>query len=208
MAVAIKWVVSARQQPPSTLRLPWRRRAGALCSSTLIPKATRRLVSVSGGRCGSSQSYDLLIGDEAIASCALPTSIPGLDVVPSTVDFERCRGGARRTGTACYPARPRHHGRWCGYDVCFIDCPPSLGLLTLNAMAAADTLLVPLQCEFFALEGLSQLLQTVERVRDNVEPAPRHHRVAPYHVRPPQPADRSGCGRCARLPWAIWCSKQ
>ena len=115
-------------------------------------------------------SYDLLIGDEAIASCALPTSIPGLDVVPSTVDLSGAEVelvGLEQRATRLDRAIT---AAGADYDVCFIDCPPSLGLLTLNAMAAADTLLVPLQCEFFALEGLSQLLQTVERVRETLNP--------------------------------------
>lgn len=115
----------------------------------------------------TSSSYDLLIEGLSIAECVHPTAVPGLDVVPATQDlsgaevelvpvedrWERLRQAFARDG-----AESR-------YDICFVDCPPSLGLLTLNALAAADTLLVPLQCEFFALEGLSQLLQTVERVQ-------------------------------------------
>jgi chromosome partitioning protein len=91
--------------------------------------------------------------------------IPGLHLLAATVDLsgaevelvsvdgrtDRLRNGLSRGAER--------------YDICFIDCPPSLGLLTLNALTAADTVLVPLQCEFFALEGLSQLLQTVERVQ-------------------------------------------
>lgn len=118
----------------------------------------------------AQSSYDLLVGDADIASVALQTSIPGLKVVPSTVDLsgaevELVTMEARAARLARATAEARGD-----YDICFIDCPPSLGLLTLNAMSAADTLLVPLQCEFFALEGLSQLLQTVERVRDSLNP--------------------------------------
>jgi chromosome partitioning protein len=87
-----------------------------------------------------------------------------MDVIPATVDLSGAEvelvGVENRTDRLrdALAGEP-------GYDVCLIDCPPSLGLLTLNALCAADTLLVPLQCEFFALEGLSQLLQTVERIR-------------------------------------------
>lgn len=109
-------------------------------------------------------SYDLLIDEAPLVDCVQPTRIPGLDIVPATVDLS----GAEVELVAVENRTDRLRAALAqdtGHDICFIDCPPSLGLLTLNALAAADTLLVPLQCEFFALEGLSQLLQTVERVQ-------------------------------------------
>jgi chromosome partitioning protein len=115
-------------------------------------------------------SYDLLIDAQPLAGVARPSRIPGLDVVPATVDLSGAEvelvGLSERTDRlrAALADGVR-------YDVCLIDCPPSLGLLTLNAMTAADTLLVPLQCEFFALEGLSQLLKTVEQVQQRFNPA-------------------------------------
>ncbi|MFC3175100.1 ParA family protein [Novosphingobium bradum] len=109
-------------------------------------------------------SYDLLVDQVPLASCAVPTRIPGMDIVPATVDLSGAE--VELVGVENRTDRLRTAlGADAGYDVCLIDCPPSLGLLTLNALCAADTLLVPLQCEFFALEGLSQLLQTVERVQ-------------------------------------------
>jgi chromosome partitioning protein len=114
-------------------------------------------------------SYDVLIDQAAVAECVQPTRIPGLDIVPATVDLS----GAEVELVAVENRTDRLRDALAhesGYDICFIDCPPSLGLLTLNAMTAADTLLVPLQCEFFALEGLSQLLQTVERVQQRFNP--------------------------------------
>ena len=114
-------------------------------------------------------TYDLLIDEMPLADCIQPTRIPGLDIVPATVDLS----GAEVELVAVEGRTDRlrkSFEREQKYDICFIDCPPSLGLLTLNALTAADTLLVPLQCEFFALEGLSQLLQTVERVQQRFNP--------------------------------------
>ena len=118
-------------------------------------------------------SYDLLIEGANLADCVHSTGIPGLDIVPATQDLS----GAEvelvsvEARTAQLRRALTESGDSARYDVCFIDCPPSLGLLTLNALSAADKLLVPLQCEFFALEGLSQLLQTVERVQQRFNPA-------------------------------------
>ena len=114
-------------------------------------------------------SYELLVDEAPLAECVMPTRIPGLDLVPATVDLS----GAEVELVAVENRTDRLRAALsqdAGHDICFIDCPPSLGLLTLNALAAADTLLVPLQCEFFALEGLSQLLQTVERVQQRFNP--------------------------------------
>lgn len=114
-------------------------------------------------------TYDVLVDQTAIESCIMPTAIPRLDLCPATVDLSGAEvemvameDRAFRLQKALRPD--------LGYDVCLIDCPPSLGLLTLNALTAADTLLVPLQCEFFALEGLSQLLTTVDRVQQRFNP--------------------------------------
>ena len=108
-------------------------------------------------------SYDLLLDQGTLTECAQPTDIPGLDIVPATQDLSGAE--VELVSVDDRTARLRKALDTQGYDVCFIDCPPSLGLLTLNALCAADSLLVPLQCEFFALEGFSQLLQTVERVQ-------------------------------------------
>jgi chromosome partitioning protein len=108
-------------------------------------------------------SYDLLLDQGTLTECAQPTDIPELDIVPATQDLSGAE--VELVSVDDRTARLTKALDTQGYDVCFIDCPPSLGLLTLNALCAADSLLVPLQCEFFALEGLSQLLQTVERVQ-------------------------------------------
>ena len=123
-----------------------------------------------GAEAREMSSYDLLVDDVPLAETIVSTSIPGLDLVPATVDLSGAEvelvSVEQRTARLSQ-ALANHRG----HDICFIDCPPSLGLLTLNALSAADTLLVPLQCEFFALEGLSQLLQTVERIQQALNPS-------------------------------------
>ncbi|CAM3074728.1 AAA domain-containing protein [Sphingomonas antarctica] len=110
-------------------------------------------------------SYEVLVGDCTLADAVMPSRVPRLDVVPATVDLSgaevelsHAERRTHRLADALATAPPR-------WDIMLVDCPPSLGLLTINALVAAQSLIVPMQCEFFALEGLSQLLSTVERVR-------------------------------------------
>jgi len=116
-------------------------------------------------------SYELLVGDCALHEAVVLTRVPRLDLIPATVDLSGAEielvAYENRTHCLANALESSPPGRW---DICLIDCPPSLGLLTINAMVAAQSLLVPLQCEFFALEGLSQLLQTIERIRAKFNP--------------------------------------
>jgi chromosome partitioning protein len=115
-------------------------------------------------------TYDLLIGEATLEEVAIATRIPGLDIVPATVDLSGAEIELIEFDARTHRldgAIKRSEARW---DVILMDCPPSLGLLTINAMVASHALLVPLQCEFFALEGLSQLLNTVERIRGRFNP--------------------------------------
>jgi chromosome partitioning protein len=117
-------------------------------------------------------SYDVLIGAASVAESVIATRVPRLDLLPATVDLSGAEiemvGMSDRGHRLDKALDAAPQGRW---DICLIDCPPSLGLLTVNALVAARYLLVPLQCEFFALEGLSQLLQTVERIRVAFNPS-------------------------------------
>ena len=118
-------------------------------------------------------SYDVLVESASITKASVPTAVPNLSVVPSTLDLlgvEMEIAGASGRAYRLRDALHFHSAEDALYDFVLVDCPPSLNLLTINAMAAADSILVPLQCEFFALEGLSQLLETVEQVRDTLNP--------------------------------------
>lgn len=119
-------------------------------------------------------SYDVLTGALTIGAAAVPTAVPGLSIVPSTLDLlgiEMEIANAPDRVLRLRNALSHNTAEETGFSYVLIDCPPSLNLLTLNSMAAADSLLVPLQCEFFALEGLSQLLATVEQVRRSINPS-------------------------------------
>jgi chromosome partitioning protein len=128
-------------------------------------------------------TYDVLVGETPLRSAILPTAVPHLSIASSTLDlsgFELEVGQARDRAfrlrnalSALSVPQPNEPG----YSYVLVDCPPSLNLLTVNAMAAANAILVPLQCEFFALEGLSQLLKTVEQVKQTLNPGLSIHGI-------------------------------
>ncbi len=121
-------------------------------------------------------TYDVLIGEATLRDAIVATAVPRLHLAPSTLDLSgleleigQARDRAFRLRNALAPLSTVAAGQ-AKFTYVLVDCPPSLNLLTINAMAAANAILVPLQCEFFALEGLSQLLKTVEQVRAQLNP--------------------------------------
>ena len=128
-----------------------------------VPRTSRKVTS-----------YDVLMGDSPLADAIMPTRIPQLSLIPSTVDLSGAELELIEVAQRNYRLRGAlesfAQSEASRFAYVLIDCPPSLSLLTVNAMAAADAVVVPLQCEFFALEGLSQLLKTIERVRMSLNP--------------------------------------
>ena len=134
-----------------------------------------------GRHARSTSIYEVLLGEADLTDAAVPSGIPNLDIVPSTIDLsgaelelvEMDRRAHRLRDAIDRQVGPGAMGfgrKPLDYAYVLVDCPPSLNLLSLNAMVAADAVLVPLQCEFFALEGLSLLLKTIERVRHTLNP--------------------------------------
>lgn len=120
-------------------------------------------------------TYDVMRGDVSLEDVIQETIVPNFRLAPSSVnlsgvdvELSEDQGRSRRLRAAI--RAPGASSPLESFDMIIIDCPPSLNLLTVNAMAAADSILVPLQCEFFALEGLSQLLRTIERIQRNLNP--------------------------------------
>ena len=132
----------------------------------------------------TTSSYEMLIGEKPLRDVVIPTSVPRLIIAPSTMDLlgveleiagHPNRSYKLRDALRGYAASAAEDPERATYVL--VDCPPSLNLLTINALAAADAVVVPLQCEFFALEGLSQLLTTVEQVRSTLNPSLTIHGV-------------------------------
>jgi chromosome partitioning protein len=118
---------------------------------------------------GAPTIYDALLGHTDLASTVQPTGFEGLDIVPAdknlvgaNIELVDLQNREFRLRESLRPVRDSYH-------YVLIDCPPALDLLTVNALAAADSVLIPIQCEFFALEGVSELMDTIDRLRDSLQ---------------------------------------
>lgn len=125
-----------------------------------IPRENRRVTS-----------YDLLLGNAQLQNASQKTHVPRLSVVPSTIDLSGAEVELIEESRREYRLKHAITRSAENWDYLIIDCPPSLGIITLNALTAATTVMIPLQCEFYALEGLSHLMRTIQLVRKKLNPA-------------------------------------
>ena len=116
-------------------------------------------------------TYEVLAGEQPLSAAIVQTVVPGLFVIPASVDLVGAELELVVQDRREFRLADAVRASALHFDHVLVDCPPSLGLLTLNALCAADAVLVPLQCEFYALEGLSHLVKTIERVRRSLNPA-------------------------------------
>jgi chromosome partitioning protein len=134
-----------------------------------------------GAKDRALSTYDVLTGQASLRDAIVETAVPRLALAPSTLDLLGAEMDLSSAKDRSYRLRNALRGLQIDggdhFDYVLIDCPPSLNLLTINALSASDAILVPLQCEFFALEGLSQLLRTVEQVRSTLNPTLTIHGV-------------------------------
>jgi chromosome partitioning protein len=134
-------------------------------------------VGVEGRDRKDNSIYEVLVGELNIEDAAMKTKIPGLDVVAASVSLSAAEIELVNLEDREFLLKSKLANFALNYDYVLIDCPPSLGLLTLNALVAADSIMIPLQCEFFALEGLSHLLRTVALVKKKLNPALSIHGI-------------------------------
>jgi chromosome partitioning protein len=118
----------------------------------------------------AGSTYDLMLGAASLPEVAVSTAVDGLDIAPAAPDLAGAEVELVSSMSREHRLSESLDGAGARYDLIFVDCPPSLGLLTVNALAAAQDLIVPVQCEYYALEGLGQLLATAERIRRVLNP--------------------------------------
>ena len=117
-----------------------------------------------------TNAYHVMIGEASLDAAIIETIVPGLFIVSSGVDLSGAEIELIEVENRLFRLKAAINKTLAAFDYIFIDCPPALGLLTVNALSAAHAVLVPLQCEFFALEGLSHLVRTIERIKTSYNP--------------------------------------
>lgn len=122
-------------------------------------------------------AYDCLIGEVPVKDAIVTTGLAGLDILPSTIDLAGLELALAQLDERDFILHQRLNLQREMYDYIIIDCPPSLGLVTINALSASDSVMIPVQCEFYALDGLTQLLNTVRIVQTRLRPKARDLKI-------------------------------